>query len=144
MTTQSLQKLEDRIRDMVGKTFLVNAVSHKVLSFRIDDDKLLIVSDKKWFPAMDVQHSGKFLETFLEADEEPGHACPATLPATVLPQPAALQSSAELKDIMMDNIRKVQADQEYIPQASEIANQVKTLIDLAKTEIAYNRIMRGN
>lgn len=138
MTTQSIQKLEDRVNGMIGKAYLVNAVTHKILSFRIDEEKLLIVSDKKWFPAIEVANSSKLLETFLETESEP-----ETLPAQVIAQPVALQASGELKNIILENIRKVQADKEYIPQANEVGNQIKTLIDLAKTEIAYNRMVRG-
>lgn len=41
----------------------------------------------------------------------------------------------ELSDILKDNIRKVQSDPAYIPQAQAIADQVKEIINLAKVEV---------
>ncbi|MBD2753727.1 hypothetical protein [Spirosoma validum] len=133
MTTQSIQKLEDRLKDMVGKTYLVKAVSHKILSFRIDDDKLLIVSDKKWFPAVEVQHSQKLLEQFLETEPED-----EVLPAAPV-QSAILSAVPDLKAILLDNIKKVQEDKGYIPQANTIAKQVNTLLNMVNTEINFNK-----
>lgn len=45
------------------------------------------------------------------------------------------RSSSDLQKILMDNITKVQKDKSYIPQAQEINNAVKSMIELAKTEI---------
>lgn len=43
--------------------------------------------------------------------------------------------SAELRDILMENIRKVSKDKEYVNQAKQIANSVAALVNLAKVEI---------
>lgn len=45
------------------------------------------------------------------------------------------QSGIELKNILLNNIRKVQDDSTYLPQAQEVNANVKTIIDLAKTEV---------
>ncbi|WP_177225799.1 hypothetical protein [Arsenicibacter rosenii] len=42
----------------------------------------------------------------------------------------------------MENIRKVQADKSYIPQAAEIANQVDKLFAMAKLEIQYMQLVK--
>lgn len=43
----------------------------------------------------------------------------------------------DLVEILRDNIRKVQEDKNYIPQAHEIQNNARTIIELAKVEVEY-------
>ena len=43
-----------------------------------------------------------------------------------------------LKDVLMDNIKKVQQSPDYIPQATTIANTVNSLVNLAKIEMQLN------
>lgn len=129
---------------MLNRTYLFNAVSHKILTYKIENDKLTLVSDKKWFAPIEVQHSGRFLEQFLKTEEDEATSGAETLPATVVPMPEVLQVSSSLKDVLLDNIKRVQENKEYIPQATAINENARTLIDLAKTEIAYHRIKRVN
>ena len=44
-------------------------------------------------------------------------------------------SEMDLKDIIQDNIIKIKENPDYISQATAINDQVKTLIDLAKTQL---------
>ncbi|GAB3177547.1 hypothetical protein [Telluribacter humicola] len=52
-----------------------------------------------------------------------------------VPAVQTLSVVPELKEILMENIRMVKQDKAYIGQANAINDSVKTLIDLAKTEI---------
>lgn len=47
-----------------------------------------------------------------------------------------------LKEIISDNIQKIRNDKEYISQANAINDQLKTLIDLAKTQILAQKIKK--
>lgn len=47
------------------------------------------------------------------------------------------KSAEFLAETMKQNIKKVQDDPAYIPQAQEIGSQIKNFIELAKTEVAY-------
>lgn len=46
----------------------------------------------------------------------------------------------QLKDVLMDNITKVQESKEYVKQAKEINNSVKEVINLAKLDIEYTKL----
>lgn len=43
--------------------------------------------------------------------------------------------STDLVDLIMANIRKINEDPKNIPQADAVNSQVKTLIDLGKTQL---------
>lgn len=51
-------------------------------------------------------------------------------------------SNKELREILMDNIRKVQADKEFIPQAAAINEQLKSIIDMRKTEVDVLKLLK--
>ncbi|OIN59790.1 hypothetical protein BLX24_08000 [Arsenicibacter rosenii] len=55
---------------MIGKTFMVNAFAHKIVNYQIQDGRLTLVSDRKFFPAVELVNADRFLEQFLETDEE--------------------------------------------------------------------------
>ncbi len=58
-----------------------------------------------------------------------------TMPATVIST-----NSERLAKIMMENIEKVQADPKFIPQAESILGQVKSMIELGKSEIEMLKV----
>lgn len=47
-----------------------------------------------------------------------------------------------LKNILMDNIQKVQKDKEYIGQAKVINNSVNTLLNMVNTQIKIERLKK--
>jgi len=53
------------------------------------------------------------------------------------------QNAVELTGILMENIRRVKEDPSFIPQAEAINSGVKTIIDVAKTQIDAFKAMRG-
>ncbi|GAB2994067.1 hypothetical protein GCM10027284_09090 [Cyclobacterium sediminis] len=55
----------------------------------------------------------------------------------VAPVPLIQRSGSKIEAILMDNIENIQKKPEYLEQAKEINANVKTLIDLAKTEVDY-------
>jgi len=50
-------------------------------------------------------------------------------------QEAEKQQISDLRDIMLDNIKKVKESKDYIPQAKIITNSVNTLLNMAKLNI---------
>lgn len=50
--------------------------------------------------------------------------------------------SAQLKDVLLENIEKVRDNPEYIKQATSINNNVNSLINLQKLELDYVRTMK--
>lgn len=58
------------------------------------------------------------------------------------PQTSMIQRvNKDLQEILMDNIKKLKGDKDYIPQAQEINANVRSMIDLAKAEIEYMKTL---
>lgn len=132
MTTAAIQSVETKLKDMVGRSFMVNSVTYKVANFRIADDKIMIATDKKFFD-IGLANAVKVLDMFLPTDDE-------HLPLPVV-EVKALGSAGEIKDIIMDNIRQLRGNPAYIPQAHAINESVKVLVEVAKTEVQMLDIM---
>lgn len=51
----------------------------------------------------------------------------------------ATSLATELKDILLDNIKRVQSNPEYVKQATVINNNVNTLVNLTKLQMAFHK-----
>lgn len=116
-------QINERLESMVGKTYLYHAQYHKILSYKVDGDKITIVTHKKWFDI-----SNKDLNQFLPTSSENG-----TTSLQVLPKDREFLAS--LSATIKDNIEQVKKDKSYIPQANSINNSINTLVNLAKIEL---------
>ncbi len=47
----------------------------------------------------------------------------------------------DVKDVLMDNIKKVQENKDYIPQAEQINKDANSIIKIAQTEIELHRAL---
>nr|NIS38032.1 hypothetical protein [Candidatus Saccharibacteria bacterium]NIV03483.1 hypothetical protein [Calditrichia bacterium]NIV71705.1 hypothetical protein [Calditrichia bacterium]NIV98360.1 hypothetical protein [Candidatus Saccharibacteria bacterium]NIW78644.1 hypothetical protein [Calditrichia bacterium] len=60
------QKLLQKLRDMVDKTYLYNGHYHKILSFNAKNGSITIVTDKEWLEIT----SESQLKSFLPVEDE--------------------------------------------------------------------------
>lgn len=128
------QKVESELTKMHGKTWMYKGKNHRILRFAAAAGTITITTDLKDI----ILDTDKFdpADWLPAEDEEKGVA-------VVTARQTVIQSSAvELKNILMDNIRKVQENKDYIPQAQEVNSNVKSIIDLAKAEIDLMKAMR--
>jgi hypothetical protein len=51
-----------------------------------------------------------------------------------------MKNASKLSELMMENVQKIKDNPNYIPQAEAINSNVKTMIDLAKTEIEMIKV----
>ncbi len=103
-------------------------------TFKIDKDKVTIVTDQKEWLETTVYDIDLFLKDFeiLPDENHPTVIMEQKLPAlkTITPD-----ITIKLKDILMENIEKVKANRDYVHQAKVVANSAQTLINMAKLEI---------
>lgn len=123
--------------EMIGNTYVnkKDGVSHHFLSYKIKNEDVTIVTNKEWF----VKHISEvtfFLELFTLTKNE------NKAEVTVFVQKNRSHFD-DVKAIIKANIQKVQEDKTYIPQASEVNNQIKSLIEISKMEIEAFKIIRG-
>jgi hypothetical protein len=124
------ETLEQRLTAMCGKKYMYNAVVHNVLSFNIENNIVTIVTDRQWIK-VPITAVNRKLDEFEKIEE----------PKTSL-LPVQLQNKETLIDILNQNISKIQNNPEYIGQAKEINNQIKTIIDIFKTELLFHRVKK--
>jgi hypothetical protein len=112
---------------MKGNTYLYSQIEYRIISYASTDDRVYMDTDKGAidFPIVDFK---VYMKKFIRVpDDKP-----------VLPKyemSIGNNSYNKMRDILLDNIEKIKVDKNFLPQAAEINNQVKTVIELAKTEI---------
>lgn len=122
--------LEERLQSMLNKTWMYMANKYKMLSFRITDDKVQIVTDKKWFE-FPLKRINLELDNFLPVDEEkPG-----------FPLALQIQNQESLLKLLHNNIELIQKDPTRIREVKEINSQVKTILDVFKTQMMFLRML---
>ncbi len=127
-------QLKSKLDSMVGNSYLYNTNQVKILSYNIDGDQLTIVTDKKWIH-QSIKHMNGFLDEFLELESSD---------VTLAMQQKMSQTSESVqvaRDALIDNIKKIQQDPKYIPQANEIQKSAKSLIELVKAEIEVAKMI---
>lgn len=112
---------------MVNKTWMYNARHHKLLSYRISENSVILVTDKEWYE-IPITKINKELSSFLPVATSNSHK-----DVSIVLFSGNGQSS--LRDVVMDNITKLQSDPNYIKQAEAINKQVKTMIEMSKLKI---------
>lgn len=137
--TQPDKKLS-RLKELMGKTMHRNdGEIYKFVSFQIEDDKITIATDRDWletsFYDLLVFLDGFQVVETPEVIEEKRTAVALSKKPSVLPS----EQLINIRDILLDNIRKVQDDPKYIPQAQSVTNTVNALVNLAKTEMQYRK-----
>ena len=132
-------KIQTRLDDIKGKSFLYHGDQLNVLDFKINGEKVQIVTDNGWHePSYEEVES--FLDKLLPIKDE----YVSETGMAVVQQARVTSSSINvLKSILMDNIKKVQESKDYIPQAQEINHNVKSIIEVAKAEIEVLKIMKS-
>lgn len=119
-------KLEERLEKMVNKSFMYNATAMKVLSFKVFSEEVTIITDKGWktFPITKINAE---IEKFLPIE-----------PETLMPVVHTTfnnQDNESLKNLLMDNIKKIKENPEYLKQAKGINDQAKTVLAIARIEL---------
>jgi glutamate/tyrosine decarboxylase-like PLP-dependent enzyme len=131
--------LRDRLDEMTGRFFIVNGNSEKVESWQLlDEDTVSIKTDQDEY-----QFPFDLADERLKRDFLPVEDGLDTVSKNIPLRACNTETLASLRDIMLENIKKIQADKEYLPQAQEVSKSVGVIVDLAKTEIEYFKAIKN-
>lgn len=128
-----------QLNEMVGKTYDYKGDLHTIQQWSNGGDEL-VVSTSLTFIKMPCTEEA--VQAFINKCEEivpPKNGEDETALAVITDGTGTMQS---IESILLDNIKKVQENAGYIPQAKAINNDVNSLINIAKTKIAFVREKR--
>lgn len=135
MKSPLVEKIEQRLQAMTGKVFMYKSGNYRIMSYDVETERVIIATDRKVFKVTPAQ-AMPLLADFLPVDET------ETLPIAandkfleMIRGSVTLGSAAQLRETLMINLKKVQDDPSYIPQAQAVNQTVSTIIDLAKAEV---------
>ncbi len=130
-------QLQTKLATMVNHTYIYKARHQKILSFRIEDDTVHIVTDLRWLK-IDITKIEKELQEFLPVEEEKDDAVIDGIYLPTVHQ--AKENMPSLKDTILENIDKLKTNKDYVKQAAAINQSINTLINMAKLELQTVRI----
>lgn len=121
--------LRNKINKMVGKTYMYNSHNQTVKGFSIVEDEVTVITNRREI-SLPLDKAEDMLKDFLPVDDE-GSGKPA-----LINMPDQKQV-ADLKSIVLENIKKVEKDRAYVPQANAINKSINALINMASLELSY-------
>lgn len=124
-----MNQAKDNLRKMAGKIWLHKGRHLFFEGIEVIDDKVKLLTDSG-----DITFTNSSMIHFFIEDCKPV----ALAPAPEVPSPDPVM--AELKGVLLENIKKLREDSRYIPQAQAISKQVQTLINLRNLEINVKKI----
>ena len=113
----------EKLDIMVNKTWLYNTRLVKILSYKIDADKCIVVTDKDWitFPANDVN---KKLKDFLPVAEED----------VALVLSSRKGDVANITNTLLDTIKDIKEGKIDKDKIKALNNTTNTILNVFKTE----------
>lgn len=134
---------------MIGKAFIYQKNEYRLVSFEIKETVVKITTETEPIVIL-TEDAADIPNLLLIVEEKP------VIVATQSPSGSSVhvgfhngkqmatsiigQHAGSLAEIIMGNIAKVQTDPSFIPQADATNNQIKTLIDVAKTKIEMLKV----
>lgn len=125
-------ELEARLSSLLNKGIILDGKSGKLLRYTLGEKTMKLTLDTQDIVILneDIEDSMERIQT------------QALVARPEVTQTSVIQrTGSRLEKILMDNIQKVQQDKDYIPQAREVNTNIKSLIDLAKTEVEYMKTL---
>lgn len=130
-------KEESKLKKLLNKEFIYKQENIRIENYVPDREAnaIDIITNKK---PIRIKEDGiqAFVDLLLPVDEPSTQA----LSADVIQEATGL--TKDLKDILLDNIRKVQSDPNYIKQATSINKSVNQLVGLAKLHLDAAKMKR--
>lgn len=143
---------------MVGNQYLITGNPERITGYKFEQSSVKLITDKR-VRTFDQTQLEDFLrkdcmemeEDFEELDQHVADQRSSIQVASPQGQftyvPSFSNSHfAELRQVLMRNIERVQQDKDYLPQAVAVRDNVQSVIDLTKNEIDFmktvNRIKR--
>ncbi|QTE36003.1 hypothetical protein J3L18_23100 [Mucilaginibacter gossypii] len=126
-------EIEEMVKPMLGNYFRYGKNLVKVESYRSTDKVITIHTDKVNLPVANENFEkeiGKFIPVEMNVTMPSPQVSGALLESSVIGQ-----NAKALGDLIMENIDMVKKDPAYIPQANAINDQLKSLIELGKTQV---------
>lgn len=126
-----------KLKKMLGNIFLYNVKEYKIIDFKIDEDTLMLATDKGIIQIENNENILHELKEFLPVEDEPTSITPKDF--CIIPDKKYM---GELKDIILENIKNVQKDKSYVAQANAINKSINTMISMANLELSYLKNMK--
>lgn len=134
MNTINISKLEN----LIGKTVSYRDYEYEVIQVEKQGDSVVVKTDNKPI----IFHNQAQVNFFVEDVVEVTHAVQVRHePTAAVAQVIGNEVLDEVKNQLLENIRRLKTDKEYIPQAKAMAQQVNALVQLTHLEISARKAL---
>lgn len=143
-------KVLAKIETMIKQYYLIDGMEEKVLLYKLMPNTIKVTTDRytREFSAEQFHEWAQKCIPLNTKDKESNQETveavemetpkPKSETGVVVYQPSFSSANfSDLREILMANIKKVQTEKEYLPQAVAVRDNVQSIIELTKNEIEY-------
>lgn len=137
------ERIEQLLKTMLNKKYRYGSATFIITDYDFNEKKerLLVYTDRKPEPYdRPMADCMEFLKSLQPVDEKKVAIIQPVVVKGMMLSEGGL--GVTLKDTLLDNIKKIQENPAYIPQAEAITNNVNSLINLAKVEVDFLKTLR--
>lgn len=147
-------RITAKIETMLGKQYMIDGIVERIVTYNLAVNSIKVTTDtrdrsfsedqftdwvKRCLPVQDdievLQEEMGMVHGNLKTASEVNKSRSVN---TIVYQPSFKSSNfSDLREVLMDNIKKVQESKEYLPQAVAVRDNVQSIIELTKNEIEY-------
>ncbi len=120
--------IETRLTNMIGKSYMYKTYIHRIASFKITPETVIIGTDKEIL-VFNYRDINRNLEDFLEIEDEDENE--QTSAITIFSK----DSSSDFLNEIKQNIADIKKDPKNIEKAKAINDCLKTLIDFGRLQV---------
>ncbi|MEM8564912.1 MAG: hypothetical protein AAGF85_00530 [Bacteroidota bacterium] len=132
----STASIVKKIERMMGNKYLYN--HERLVINDVDSDDIDTIS--VFTTTQTFTFSPDEAERFIEDCEYIPDSSQMALVKPIIDQ--STEMFASMKSIMEDTIKKVQEDKDYVPQATQINNSMKNMLEMSKQQIEVVKILK--
>ena len=135
--------LQEKLVNYKDKIFMCDAVEHRVINFKVIDDTLHLVTDKKWFELKASDAISWLKINFLPVADN-GKQLPAEKEKLIVHSAIYDEiKGANIITTLKNNIDELKNGTLDIRKASSINQTINTMLNIVKTEITLKKL-NGN
>ena len=133
------QDLAKKLSELSGKTVKYEGKELIVKGFTIEQSTFTLYTDDDNIVGLNNE-----VDIFLRKIQPSQHTLAnITMKSQLQLPPEMTDFFKNMAQVAKSNIEKVQENRDYIPQAMEVRENLNTMIDMAKTQVAFMKIMQN-
>lgn len=131
------KNIKEHLEQLIDKEIIYQGTTHRISKYKEIGGNICVVTDKRTFQFYPNEIQKEFLDKIFQHNTSTDLVVKNKLPAIVVPE-----ENKTIKEMLMEAIKKVDENPDYIKQARSICDIANTMVNIQKAELDFVRMER--